>query len=47
MVRKKRKNWRVKMMETQGSLVERVMAGEVEGGTPGEDPGSGGEISFN
>ena len=30
-VREKRESWRVKVMEKQGSLVERVMAGEVEG----------------
>ena len=30
-VRVKRESWRVKVMEKQGSLVERVMAGEVEG----------------
>ena len=28
--KEKRESWRVKVMETQGSLVERVMAGEVE-----------------
>ena len=33
-IRVKRESWRVKVMETQGSLVERVMAGEVEGRRP-------------
>ena len=33
-IREKRESWRVKVMETQGSLKERVMAGEVEGRWP-------------
>ena len=33
-VREKRESWRVKVMETLGSLMERVMAGEVEGRRP-------------
>ena len=33
-VREKRESWRVKVMETQGSLVEKVMAGEVQGRRP-------------
>ena len=45
-VKENRESWRVKVMETQGSLNERVMTGEVEEGGPGEDPGSNGEIAF-
>ena len=33
-VKEKRESWRVKVMETQGSLKEWVMAGEVEGRWP-------------
>ena len=33
-VKEKRESWRVKVMETHSSLVERVMAGEVEGKRP-------------
>ena len=43
-IRERRGSWRVKVMKKPGSLAERVMAGEVEGSGPGEDPESGGAI---
>ena len=45
-VREKRESWRVKAMETQGSLVERVMAGEVEGRQPRGRPRKQWKIPF-
>ena len=33
-VRERRDRWRVKVMEKQESLVERVMVGEIEGRRP-------------
>ena len=45
-VKERSEKWRAKVMEKTGSLVEKVITGEVEGRRPaGEDLGSDGEMN--